>query len=121
MSRLVVDTALVTGSESGVSGDLAVAAALDGVVCRWLGRRRVDLGASEHPRAAVAVWPSDLVLAVHQDACVVTVIIVCSQLRICGCGISSCRADTPWQIGGRARRLVASHHCEEERQRLDWD
>ena len=32
---------------------------------------------------------------------VVTVITVHSQFRICGCGISSCRADTPWQIGGR--------------------
>ena len=51
----------------------------------------------------------------------VTVIIVCSQLRTCDCGISSSRADTPWQIGGRAGKLVASQHWEEERQRWDRD
>jgi hypothetical protein len=52
---------------------------------------------------------------------VVTVITVCAQLRIYGRGISSSRADTPWHIGGRARKLVASQHCEEERQRWDRD
>jgi hypothetical protein len=52
---------------------------------------------------------------------VVTVITVCSQLLIYGHGISSSRADTPWHIGGRARKLVASQHREEERSLWDPD